>query len=67
MEDLDTLTEFKDNRDLNYKKYFSEGCMKISTIEDYNSHNTYCLNVEETKKLLKLDYIKKELKLWSQK
>lgn len=51
-----------DNRDLNYAKYFSEGEEKISKLEDYTSHNTKRLNVEEIKNLLKeLDYIKKEL------
>jgi UDP-glucose 4-epimerase len=52
-----------DTRDLNYEKYFSEGEEKVSLIEEYNSHNTVRLNIEETKKiLLNLDYIKEELK-----
>lgn len=51
-----------DNRDLNYAKYFSEGEMDISTLDDYTSHNTKRLNVEEVKSLLQtLDYIKDEL------
>jgi UDP-glucose 4-epimerase len=51
-----------DNRDLNYAQYFSEGEEKISHQEDYTSHNTERLNVEQVKKLLsKLDYIKEEL------
>jgi UDP-glucose 4-epimerase len=51
-----------DNRDLNYGKYFSEGSEEKSTIEDYNSHNTYRLNVDEVKaKLMTLDFIKGEL------
>ena len=51
-----------DNRDLNYAKYLSEGEEKISHFEDYTSHNTLRLNVEEVKELLlKLDYIKEEL------
>jgi UDP-glucose 4-epimerase len=51
-----------DNRDLNYAKYFSEGEERISSLDDYTSHNTHRLNVEEVKKLLlKLDYIKEEL------
>jgi UDP-glucose 4-epimerase len=29
-----------DNRDLNYNKYFSEGELKVSEIDDYTSHNT---------------------------
>ena len=52
-----------DDRDLNYGKYFTEGEEKIAEVEDYNSHNTKRLNVEEIKELLlKLDYIKAELK-----
>lgn len=51
-----------DNRDLNYAKYFSEGEEKISRLDDYTSHNTHRLNVEQVKQLLlKLDYIKEEL------
>jgi UDP-N-acetylglucosamine 4,6-dehydratase len=51
-----------DNRDLNYTQYFSEGEEKISHAEDYTSHNTNRLNVEEVKSLLlKLDFIKEEL------
>ena len=51
-----------DNRDLNYAQYFSEGEQKISHQEDYTSHNTVRLNVEQVKHLLsKLDYIKEEL------
>jgi UDP-N-acetylglucosamine 4,6-dehydratase/5-epimerase len=51
-----------DNRDLNYAKYFSEGEEKISYFEDYTSHNTSRLSVEEVKEfLLKLDYIKEQL------
>ncbi|MBW0171745.1 MAG: polysaccharide biosynthesis protein [Hydrogenophaga sp.] len=51
-----------DNRDLNYAKYFSEGDAGIATLDDYTSHNTHRLNVEEIKSLLlSLDYIKEEL------
>jgi len=51
-----------DNRDLNYAQYFSEGEEKLSHLDDYTSHNTHRLNVEEIKQLLqKLDYIKEEL------
>lgn len=51
-----------DNRDLNYAQYFSEGEEEISHQEDYTSHNTERLNVEQVKNLLlKLDYIKEEL------
>jgi len=51
-----------DNRDLNYAKYFSEGEAGISKLDDYTSHNTKRLNIEEVKSLLlTLDYIKEEL------
>ena len=51
-----------DNRDLNYNMYFSSGEERISSQEDYTSHNTQRLNVPEVKQLLlKLDYIQKEL------
>jgi UDP-N-acetylglucosamine 4,6-dehydratase len=54
-----------DKRDLNYDKYFVEGNVCLSTSEEYNSHNTYRLNVEEIKdKLLQLDYINNELNNW---
>lgn len=41
-----------DTRDLNYNKYFTEGESKVNESEEYNSHNTQRLNVEETKQLL---------------
>lgn len=51
-----------DNRDLNYAKYFSEGEVEISTLNDYTSSNTYQLSVNEIKDLLlTLDYIKDQL------
>ena len=51
-----------DNRDLNYAQYFSEGEQKISHQEDYTSHNTQRLNIDQVKALLlKLEYIKEEL------
>ncbi|CEK10240.1 polysaccharide biosynthesis protein [Legionella hackeliae] len=51
-----------DNRDLNYKKYFVEGEERISNLDDYTSHNTYRLNINEIKDvLLKLDYIQEAL------
>lgn len=51
-----------DNRDLNYESYFSEGLKDISKIEDYHSHNTKRLDVEETKKLLmKLEMIRNDI------
>lgn len=51
-----------DKRDLNYDKYFIEGNQRLTSENEYNSHNTQRLNVEQIKgKLLKLDYIKEEL------
>jgi len=51
-----------DTRDLNYDKYFSEGEVALSKADDYTSHNTELLSVEQVKKtLLKLDFIKKAL------
>jgi UDP-N-acetylglucosamine 4,6-dehydratase len=53
-----------DTRDLNYNRFFIEGEAKISKMEEYNSHNTYRLDLEETKQLLmKLDSIREDLKL----
>ncbi len=51
-----------DNRDLNYSKFFSDGEERISHLDDYTSHNTERLSVEQVKALLlKLDFIQKEL------
>lgn len=51
-----------DNRDLNYSQYFSEGEETISEQDDYTSHNTKRLSVDQVKDLLlSLDYIKDEL------
>ena len=48
-----------DQRDLNYAKYVENGDLKITQLEDYNSHNTERLDVEGMKKLLlKLDFIR---------
>ncbi|MDD4897036.1 MAG: polysaccharide biosynthesis protein [Atribacterota bacterium] len=56
-----------DKRNLNYDKYFIEGDQKLSLENEYNSHNTKRLNVNQVKeKLLSLDYIKKELDGWNQ-
>jgi len=41
-----------DSRDLNYNKYFVEGEAQISGSEDYTSHNTRRLDVEQTKQVL---------------
>ena len=51
-----------DTRDLNYNKYFTEGTEAVSQIEEYHSHNTYRLNLEETKELLlSLRFIRKDV------
>ncbi|MBB3212973.1 UDP-glucose 4-epimerase [Herbaspirillum sp. Sphag1AN] len=50
-----------DDRDLNYAKYFSDGEEKISHCEDYTSHSTQRLTVEEVIALVKkLDFIQEE-------
>jgi UDP-glucose 4-epimerase len=52
-----------DGRDLNYSKYFDKGDREMSTKDDYTSSNTQRLNVDDIiEKLLKLDYIREELK-----
>ena len=49
-----------DGRDLNYAKFVEQGSRRISTAEDYNSHNTRRLNVEETKQLLlKVEFVRR--------
>jgi len=54
-----------DNRDLNYGGFFTEGDIKTSVSEDYNSHNTLRLGVQEViDKLLSLVYIQEELENW---
>jgi len=51
-----------DTRDLNYSKYFTEGTEAVSQIEEYHSHNTYRLSLEETKELLlSLRFIRKDV------
>ena len=51
-----------DNRDLNYAKFYSVGDQGISQLDDYTSHNTQLLNVEQIKQLLLgLEFIKEEL------
>lgn len=47
-----------DDRDLNYNKYFVEGEPKVAAFDDYTSHNTERLNVEQVKAMLvKLDIV----------
>lgn len=62
-EDLDNFYRIPaDTRDLNYNKFFSEGESKIFKTEEYTSHNTKRLNLEETKNLLlKLKIIRQDV------
>ncbi|WYD80646.1 MAG: polysaccharide biosynthesis protein [Candidatus Electrothrix gigas] len=56
-----------DDRDLNYNKYFIEGQEEVSAAEDYNSHNTERLTVEQIKKkLLSLQLVRDELAEWQE-
>ncbi|MDN3920956.1 polysaccharide biosynthesis protein [Roseateles violae] len=41
-----------DSRDLNYNKYFVEGQTGMSAFDDYTSHNTQRLSIEEVKQLV---------------
>lgn len=51
-----------DTRNLNYEKYFTKGNHALLEKEEYNSHNTKRLTVDEIKeKLLKLEYVRREL------
>ncbi|MGR5208774.1 polysaccharide biosynthesis protein [Vibrio sp. PNB23_22_7] len=50
-----------DYRDLNYTKFIQEEAQKLD-FDEYNSHNTNRLSIEELKELLlTLDYVKNEL------
>lgn len=52
-----------DSRDLNYDRYFVEGEREISEVEDYTSHNTRRLDLEQVKEmLLQLDLIKEAVR-----
>lgn len=51
-----------DVRDLDYAKYFSEGERDLSLVQDYHSHNTQRLNIDELIDLLgKVQFIRDEL------
>lgn len=51
-----------DRRDLNYNRYFSEGAVTLNQTEEYNSHNTKRLTVDEMIKLLeKLPIIQNDI------
>jgi UDP-glucose 4-epimerase len=52
-----------DKRDLNYASYFCEGNDKVGEVEDYNSHNTRRLDVDEMIELLrKLDVVNRAVR-----
>lgn len=52
-----------DGRDLNYNKYFEDGEKTITDSEEYNSLNTYQLNLNElTKMLAELKEIQDDIK-----
>lgn len=54
-----------DNRDLNYDVYVSSGSPKLSSLTEYNSHNTKRLNIQEIKqKLIQLEEVKEALSGW---
>jgi UDP-N-acetylglucosamine 4,6-dehydratase/5-epimerase len=49
----------RDNRDLNYAKYFVDGDKDRNLLTEFNSNNTQLLNTEQVKrKLLSLDYMR---------
>jgi UDP-N-acetylglucosamine 4,6-dehydratase len=51
-----------DNRDLNYGKYTAEGQSSISSSDDYTSHNTTRLSIDEIRRLLlRLDVVQDAL------
>ena len=52
-----------DARDLNYAQFFTDGEIDISVADDYNSHNTERLNMEQVVTLLsQLDFIRNNQK-----
>lgn len=56
-----------DGRDLNYNMYFVDGQQDVSQAQDYNSHNTERLSVEQVKeKLLGLELVRNELAEWKE-
>ncbi|MFX8527755.1 UDP-glucose 4-epimerase, partial [Acinetobacter baumannii] len=51
-----------DNRDLNYNLYFSEGDQHAQRTQEYHSHNTQQMDVEQLcEVLLGLDVVQKGL------
>jgi UDP-N-acetylglucosamine 4,6-dehydratase len=68
-EDMDEYWRLQlDERDLNYNAYFREGEQKTGALEDYHSHNTQQLHVEDVKNLLlSLPEVKTELDSWNRR
>lgn len=55
-----------DNRSLNYDKYFTTGEKERNLLTEFNSNNTYRMNVEEVKqKLLTVPYIQQQLEIFT--
>lgn len=65
-EDMDGYYRVRmDTRDLNYEKYVTDGNREEIDFDDYHSHNTERLNVDEVKQLLlTLPEVRKELDEW---
>jgi len=52
-----------DNRDLNYAQFYTDGKTQIAEFEDYTSHNTERLSIQQVKNLLlKQDFVVDNLK-----
>ncbi|WP_435230929.1 SDR family NAD(P)-dependent oxidoreductase [Pseudopelagicola sp. nBUS_20] len=57
-----------DQRNLNYKPYFSEGAAQVKLYADYHSHNTTQLSIQSVKDLLmSLPEVQAELMHWEDK
>ena len=53
----------RDERDLNYNRFFTEGDEGMSEANDYDSHSTQQLTLDEVKELLlSLPEIQRDLK-----
>jgi len=63
VEDMDEYFRIPaDTRDLNYGKYFTEGEEKVAGAEDYTSHNTHSLDIQQTMDLLlNLKFIREDI------
>lgn len=57
-----------DKRDLNYDKYLTQGISKNYLLEEFNSHNTRQMSLEEMiDKLMQSKYMKEQLELLEEK